>query len=163
MKRSIIIVAAMALLLSAGPLFAEGAQEDGTVRINPWGDTVTLTGKVYASFTGHPELKTADGKTYELMFPMFLAEGLDLSNGETITVEGAEVPGGYGFRRTDADETSIRVIKATVDGKTYDLSETFGYGGPGGAGGRMGGRADRGGMMGGPYGNPPGRGGFQTR
>ncbi len=176
MKRiAIITMITLAMLISAGNLFAAGAQEDGTVQVNPWGETVTVSGKVYASFTGHPELIAANGTTYELMFPMFLAEGLELSNGETITVEGAEIPGGYGVRRADSDETYLRVIKATVDGKTYDLSETFGRGGPGGYGGMMG---PRGGMMGGQggwnqsgpmggstgmRGGAPGRGGFQSR
>jgi hypothetical protein len=163
MKRIALTIALMGLL-AGGALFAEGVQEDGTDAARPYysGETVSVEGSVKLS-AGRPELTASDGTTYELMYPYFLAEGVELSDGDRVKVEGFLIPGPRW--QEDDDERHLRVEKAEVNGESYDLTALApaysrrahgpqGYG-PGGAYGHMGGR--RGGRMGGPGGGmqPP--------
>ncbi|ADK79183.1 hypothetical protein [Sediminispirochaeta smaragdinae] len=133
-KYTIMFIIAAGMVFSSGStLFAEGAQEDEDFRDNPY-QTVTVSGKIYASFSGFPELKGDDGKTYRLMFPMFLADSLELSNGESVSVEGFSAPANWRPTRNPSDAVYLRLVKATIDGQTYDLSRFYGHMGPGGPG-----------------------------
>src|SRR6056297_3014183 len=187
MKRSIIFLTVLMVSLAAAamPLMAEGIQEQAEpvqsgTRPYGWSDNpavqpqqleqLEISGKV--EFTaGHTRLHSADGEVYELMYPMFLAEDLEVENGQTIGVEGFLIPGTRWS--SNEDEQYLRLEKVTVNGQEYELG-TGGYAwgqrhhGPG----MMGGYGyDRGpGMMGGSaYGRGPGmmgggrapRGGYQ--
>ena len=72
------------------------------------------------------ELKATDEKMYELMYPRYLAEDVQVRDGQTVAVEGYLVPG----PRWDwgKDEKHLRVDKVTIDGKGYDLTASFGSG-----------------------------------
>ncbi|MCF7949595.1 MAG: hypothetical protein K9M94_13480 [Spirochaetia bacterium] len=187
MKRSIIFITVLMVSLAAAamPLMAEGMQEQaepvqpGTrpygwsnnPAVNPQQlEQLEISGTV--EFTaGHTRLHSSDGEVYELMYPMFLAEDLEVENGQTISVEGFLIPGTRWS--SDEDEQYLRLEKVTVRGQEYDLG-TGGYAwgqrhhGPGMMGGSAYGRGpgmmggygyDRGpGMMGG--GRAP-RGGYQ--
>ena len=101
------------------------------------------------------ELKGTDGQEYELIYPRYLAEDVQVKDGDTVAVEGYLVPG----PRWDwgKNENHLRVEEVTLNGKNYDLAANFGpnYGfrggayGPGARGPRGGGYGGRGpGMMG---------------
>ncbi|MCF7947443.1 MAG: hypothetical protein K9M94_02480 [Spirochaetia bacterium] len=167
MKRSIVLMMLVAIvgMFSISAVMAEGAQErwDGTAPAqSPYydGERVSVSGTVELT-AGGVELKAADGQEYELMYPRYLAEDVQVKDGETVTVEGYLVPG----PRWDwgEDENHLRVDKVTLNGKEYDLAANFGpgYGSRGGcwgygngsygpgARGSMGGYGGRGpGMMG---------------
>ncbi|MDZ7793652.1 MAG: hypothetical protein U5P10_08185 [Spirochaetia bacterium] len=186
MKRSIILTVLMVSLAAAAmPLMAEGMQEQaepvqpGT---RPYGwsnnpeaqsqqvEQLEVSGTV--EFTaGHTRLHSSDGEVYELMYPMFLAEDLQVENGQTISVEGFLIPGTRWS--SDEDEQYLRLEKVTVDGREYELG-TGGYAwnrgnhGPGMMGGSAygrgpgmmgGGRAPRG-SYGGGYQQPGGQPGY---
>lgn len=187
MKRSIIATVLMVSLAAAAmPLMAEGIQEQaepvqpGT---RPYGwsnnpaaqpEQLEISGTV--EFTaGHTRLHSADGEVYELMYPMFLAEDMQIENGQSISVEGFLIP------RTrwsgDEDEQYLRLEKVTINGQEYDLGAGgYAWGqrnhGPGMMGGTAygrgpgmmgGGRAPRGGYQGGFHGGNQGgyQGGYQ--
>ena len=190
MKRSIIFTVLMVSLAAAAmPLMAEGMQEQaepvqpGT---RPYGwannseaqqqqlEQLEISGTV--EFTaGHTRLHSSDGEVYELMYPMFLAEDLEVENGQTISVEGFLIPGTRWSN--DEDEQYLRLEKVTVNGQEYELG-TGGYArgqrhlGPGMMGGSAnnrgpgmmgGGRAPRGGYQGGyggVYQQPGGQPGY---
>src|SRR6056297_3713552 len=187
MKRSIIFLTVLMVSLAAAamPLMAEGIQEQAEpvqpgTRPYGWSDNpavqpqqleqLEISGTV--EFTaGHTRLHSADGEVYELMYPMFLAEDLEVENGQTISVEGFLIPGTRWS--SDEDEQYLRIEKVTVNGQEYELG-TGGYAwgqrhhGPGMMGGSAYGRGP--GMMGGSaYGRGPGmmgggrapRGGYQ--
>ena len=63
---------------------------------------------------------------YELMYPRYLAEDVQVRDGQTVAVEGYLVPG----PRWDwgKDENHLRVDKVIIDGKEYDLTASFGSG-----------------------------------
>ena len=163
MKRSIIFLTVLMVSLAAAamPLMAEGMQEQaepvqpGT---RPYGwsnnpaaqpqqlEQLEISGTV--EFTaGHTRLHSADGEVYELMYPMFLAEDLEVENGQTIGVEGFLIPGTRWS--SNEDEQYLRLEKVTINGQEYELG-TGGYAwgqrhhGPGMMGG---GRAPRGGYQ----------------
>mgnify|MGYP006283930215 FL=1 len=107
------------------------------------GEIITLTGTVKLEGEWHPELETVD-RTYELMYPPFLDDGLDVQDGEEITVEGYLVPGPRWEEAEEVgEELHLHVTKAVIDGKEYVVEHP----GP-----RHGGR--RGGMV---YGRPGSR------
>lgn len=75
-------------------------------------EKVSLTGKLYFEKRMHPELKTG-AQEYELMVPRHLLYGLDLKEGQEVSVEG--------FVAAGEDESYLWVTKAVIDGKEYDL------------------------------------------
>ncbi len=156
MKRIMTVFALSAMfLLIGGFVFAEGTQEDGRFGRGYSNEKITLTGTV--DFTAaHTVLKTDKGE-WELMYPRMWAEGIDVQDGEKVTVTGYEVPGPRW--NGDDDEQYLQVVSAEIKGRTYELPEGYGpMGGGYGHGGMMGGYGSgRGGMMGG-YGYGPGRG-----
>ncbi|MGC9311235.1 MAG: hypothetical protein ACP5IA_00985 [Sediminispirochaetaceae bacterium] len=134
MKRRIevILMAAVIGLLSVMAVAAEGIQEQREVDAD---EVVTLTGTV--EFTAsEAELKASDGQEYELMYPRFAAEEIEVESGDTISVEGFIVPGPRW--EEDDNEQHLMISKVTIDGEEYDLSRQFGPASRGGVfGGRM--------------------------
>jgi hypothetical protein len=136
MKRSIILTVLMVSLAAAAmPLMAEGMQEQAEpvqpgTRPYRWSNNpaaqleqLEISGTV--EFTaGHTRLHSAEGEVYELMYPMFLAEDLQVENGQTISVEGFLIPGTRWS--SDEDEQYLRLEKVTVNGQEYELG-TGGY------------------------------------
>lgn len=148
--KKIILLTFVLTVIAGTAVFANGEQEgsfDDAVR--PWrgeefdGEIISLTGSLKLEEGEFPSL-IADGEEYELMYPHFLDDGIELSDGQPVTVEGFLVPGPRW--ETEGEELHLRVTKAVIDGEEYDL-EAYGPGfGP---------------MMGGSYGGP--RGGFAGR
>lgn len=170
MKRTLILLVMLSSMIAAAlPLIAEGAQEQAEPA-QPGqyarAEQIEVSGTV--EFTaGHTRLNAADGEVYELMYPMYLADSLEIENGQSIDVEGFPVPGP---RWTAADKNAdedqyLRLTKVTIDGEEYELA--FGPGGrfAGSAGGRFQGRhpGRMGGSFAGRYDNRRGgrTGGFQ--
>jgi len=153
-------------LLSITAVAAEGLQEgrDGDAPApaqNPYynSEKLSVEGTVKLTISG-VELKATDGKVYELMYPRFLAEGIEVEDGDTVAVEGYLVPGPRW--ESSEEENYLRVDKVTIDGEEYDLAAAFSPGsGPRSGMGRPGAGNPRGGYAGG-YGdgysnNMPGR------
>jgi len=160
-KNKIFIVSLFLFIGVLGGLFAAGQSEYPAVPYGPRGgyafqtpwEKITVTGEIYFVDKLHPEIKSG-GKEYELLIPRFLYYGIDVKEGDEVTVEGYEVPAPYHemVYGEEGDEIHLMVTKADINGKEYDLSRTenYGYGyGPmmGGAmmghpgyGGRFGGR-----------------------
>lgn len=147
MKRSIVMIlmAAAAGLLSISPLLAEGVQEGsegaaGEPQRVPYERFEKLSVEGSVEFgAGRPELKTQAGEVYRLLYPRFLAEGIEVESGERISVEGFEVPGPRWA--WDEEAKYLRVETVTLNGEEYELATRFGpgYGHPGPAmGGHMG-------------------------
>lgn len=86
-------------------------------------EKLSLEGTIDFTVSG-AELTATDGKVYELMYPRFLADGIEIEDGQTIAVEGYLVPGPRWER--DDEDTNLRVTMATIDGKEYDLPSNFG-------------------------------------
>ncbi|MCF7938665.1 MAG: hypothetical protein K9L68_08705 [Spirochaetales bacterium] len=123
-------------LLSVMSVTAEGAQErwDRTAPAqSPYynSERISVSGTVELT-AGGVELKATNGQEYELMYPRYLAEDVQVRDGDTVAVEGYLVPG----PRWDwgEDENHLRVDKVTLNGKEYDLAGNFGpgYGSRGG-------------------------------
>ena len=122
MKKLLMLVAGGLLLVSFSA-FAEGARED-TPQWGPMGYTgelVEVTGIIELEGGEMPELKTKDG-TYELMYPWFMTTGIEISEGDEITVSGYIMPGPPW--EADEDEKHLRVVSAVIDGQEYDLSDS---------------------------------------
>ncbi len=142
MAKKIFIVSTVLALAIAGLAFASGQKEPATAAGAATAEKLTLTGNVYVQDKIHPVLKSG-GKEYELMVPYYLIAQIDLKEGSEITIEGYTVDGIC--RRPQAedagDDIDVRVTKATINGKDYDLGQYYGP--------MMGGRAGygRGGMM----------------
>jgi len=130
------IVLALLVLLTAGiiSVSAVGQSETEGVPCGPrWqsrsselGEKLEITGELYFENKIHPELKSGN-QEYELMVPRFYTFGVDLQEGQTITVEGYQVEGPYCTMEEEEDEIHLWVSKAVIDGKEYDLdSMSFG-------------------------------------
>ena len=130
MKRMVLMIALAGMALGTGILAAEGVQEDASPaeglaytaeeRLEVEG-TLRLT-------AGRPQLEAPDGTVYELMYPYYLAEGLEISSGDTVMVEGYRVPGPRW--QEDEDERHLRVETAEVNGRRYNLAEASYAGAP---------------------------------
>ncbi len=150
-KRFLVILAV--LVIAAGMGFTKGQSENPVP-----GELNTYTGTVHFEDDYEVVLKTDQGE-YELMFPRFLIDEIDVAEGQRITVEGYEMSGPR-MMRWESDEQHLMVTKATINGKEYDLGEQYGYGhcidgdyGPGMHGGGRGGwgrTGSNGGWMGRP-------------
>lgn len=87
------------------------------------GEEKTFTGKLKLEDNNRAELVTGD-ETYELMYPYYYTYNLDIKDGQEITVKGYDVPA---YRWSpDGDDKHIRVTEATIDGKTYELDNSYG-------------------------------------
>jgi len=157
--KKIILLTVVLTVITGMAVFANGEQEGDFERaVRPWNldgeepELLSLSGTLKLEYGDRPTLR-AGGEEYELMYPPFLDDGIDIEDGEAVTVQGFLVPGPR--RSTDDEENYLHVTKAVIDGEEYDLDRIAGgYGPMGGPGGR------RGGMMGGgnrdPRGNMPG-------
>ena len=130
MKRRIVLILIIAIIgmFSITALAAEGGQEKwdsstqtGTPYYN--GEKMSIEGMVELT-AGGVELKGTDGKEYKLMYPRFLAEDVQVRDGQTVAVEGYLVPGPRW--ESIEDDTYLRVEKVTLNGKEYDLASTYG-------------------------------------
>lgn len=129
MKQKIVLV--LLVLLTAGiiSVSAVGQSETEGVPYGPrWqspssglGEKLEVTGELYFENRVFPELKSGD-QEYELMLPRFYTFGVDLKEGQTITVEGYQVEGPFCIIEEEGDEIHLWVTKAVIDGKEYDLS-----------------------------------------
>ncbi|MBN2509778.1 MAG: hypothetical protein JXB03_05850 [Spirochaetales bacterium] len=135
MNRSIFI--AVLFIFAAAFSFAEGQNEapvqpgPGPLKGNPSAEDtfeeVTLTGAVDLSGFA-PRLVTKD-ETYMLMVPRILPEGVEVADGDEITVTGYlhDAPRGYGRGYvTDASVKVIGVTKAVIGGQEYDIPRGYG-------------------------------------
>ena len=152
MKRFLIMFSGLFLfgaiaLFAAGDLeadarsgaYGECCQDDGEF------ETVSVTGTLELNADDRPELVANDG-VYELMYPYYLSDGIEVKDGDTITVEGILMPGP---RFEEGDENHLRVTKAIINGKEYDLNDAANGGRRAPMSRGMRGRApSRGGMMG---------------
>ena len=146
MKKSIAIVSL--LTFAAIFTFAEGQKEVPQKPVAPQaqggprqsgnalGDTtfeeVTLTGTLDLSGFA-PRLVTAD-ETYVLMVPRILPEGVEVTDGEEVTVTGYlhDTPRGYGRGYvTDNTVKVVAVTKAVIDGEEFDIPRGYGRMGSG--------------------------------
>lgn len=149
MKRFFVVLTVFAL--ATGAAFAAGQIEGESEEAPGWGrgprgyelpeETTALTGVLELTLSRHPEL-VVDGEKWELLYPMHLAEGIDVEHGATVSVEGYEVPGPR-FADEDYGERYLLVTKATIGGAEYDLSQfvdrgmgPMAFGGPSGRGRR---------------------------
>ena len=121
-----------------GPRGQRGFRTYDDCCVEDWdAETISITGTVELKTDDHPELVTSDG-TYELMYPYYLSEGIEVENGDIITVEGILMPG---LRFEDGDENHLRVTKAIIGDKEYDLADVANGGRWALMGGGMHGRA----------------------
>jgi hypothetical protein len=146
MKRTFLF-SAMVLILGTA-LFAEGARE--TPGRFDDSQEVTLTGTI--DISRFPAVLTSDGEQYLVMVPPFAVEGIEIENGQQLTLTGFAHEAYGRFR---SGEKVIAVTSAVIDGEEYEV-ERPGFGGrfaegPMGFGGR--------GCFGGAYGAPPVPGG----
>lgn len=125
MKRLLII--AMVLLTAGVNLSAQGFGQ----WMNEDSEYVELTGKIQFQFGPHSIL-VADGKDYELMVPGRMLSGVEITNGQTISVKGYAAEG----HRPGGTEDSlyVKVTELEVNGKTYVFPAA--NCGPGSRGGR---------------------------
>lgn len=134
-------------LLVAAFSFAAGQSENQAVPPGATGEKVTVTGKVFLQNRAHPEL-TSGSQQYLLLVPRRLTWGLEVKEGEQVTVEGYKTTAPRWGASPDA--VYLQVTGATIQGRQYDLADYLG--GPRGAFGGPGqgfGRGGRGPMMGG--------------
>jgi hypothetical protein len=107
----------LALIVPVFGLYAAGEQE-GEASVAPWGvaELVTVTGTVSQDVGRRPELVSGSDR-YLLMYPLFLAESVELEQGETVTVEGYV---SSGPRWGGSEETPyLRINKVSIRGKEY--------------------------------------------
>ena len=132
MRIKMFTILAVLGLVVAGTAMAKGQVEEQSGL--PW-KTVTLTGSVSFNDWPNPEITVRDGKTYELLVPRLAVVDLEVTEGQTITVEGYAIEGT--FRGAPNDRQYIRVVKAVIDGEEYTLPDNMRMN-P--AGGKRGGR-----------------------
>ncbi len=132
MKRLLVmsIVVAVVGLLTVTIVSAEGAQErfEGNAPApvqNQYytGERLSIEGTVKLTAAG-VKLNGTDGKEYTLMYPRFLAEGVQVEDGANMAVEGFLVPGPRW--NTEEKKNYLRVEQASIDGSEYDLAALMG-------------------------------------
>ena len=156
MKTKMFIAAILMVTIAAGGVFASAQKDDRDEAYPPgWGgrfrnddfegpafseEKITVTGTLSFENWMHPGLES-DGQEYELLVPRFRG-GLDLEEGQTVTVEGYTTEGMPCCEEEEDGEIHLWVTKAIIDGKEYELEE-YGFRGMGGGmmgSGMMGGR-----------------------
>ncbi len=116
MKKKIILTAVLFTALSAGLVFAAGEKEEP--ESFPW-KTVKVTGRLSFEDWPHPEI-TGGGKTWELVVPIRDTRGIEISDGQVITVEGYRME-----RGPEQGSDYLLVTKAEIDGEVYELESPF--------------------------------------
>lgn len=135
------------LVTGLGFATAQGMMGQGPYGYGPQGAQASQAAPVAKSvdgklaFQGEYVVLQAKDKAYYIHMPRFYyyAYTDGIKAGADVHVDGYEIPAVPG-----SDKASIMVTKATINGKTYDFTATFGRG----RGGMMGGYG-QGGMMGG--------------
>ena len=125
MKRVLIMMMVLSFITGVSAVFAEGQVENGR---NPYGyslEIVSVTGQIFFEDRAFPEL-ISGSKEYELMVPRYYQYDPDLTEGQTITVEGF-IASGTGPCCTEdeaeGEEVHLRVTKAIIDGVEYDFEQ----------------------------------------
>ena len=121
-KKNLIILAL--LMFSMVSVFAGGNQEQQQYMPGPYGqwqgsfseELLTLKGSLVLEENSFPKINS-NGELYSLMYPHALGFSLDLKSGDSLTVEGFEVPGPRWS--AEGKEKFIMVSKAIIDGKEY--------------------------------------------
>lgn len=157
MKRRFFFTALVLILGTA--LFAEGAQERTAPPFDD-ADEITLTGTI--DISRFPAVLTSGGEEYLVMVPPFMVDGIEIENGQQLSLTGYAHEG-YG--RFSSGEKVIAVTSAVINGEEFEVERPdfggrfidgpMGYGGPG-RGFMHGGY-----MHGGRYAGPQGRPGTQ--
>lgn len=125
MKKTALIT--ILIILSVSMAFANGNKDNATTGEIEL-EKITVTGPInFTGFRGEVSIEEG-GITYYLMYPHHIDTDIDLSEGESVTVEG------YLFE-TDDTQKILHVTKAVIRGEEYDLEKEFGYGFMGGQGG----------------------------
>ncbi len=139
MKRFTVVL--LLTLVTAGAMFANGAQENqapaaqpgqgpgagpgqgmgpGQAPPPPTEETVSLTGTVKVSV--FPPVLIADGVEYKIMVPPWAASNISIKDGQEITLEGFLHNGHFGrYAAETAEENVLMVTKAIIDGEEYVL------------------------------------------
>lgn len=128
MKKRLFILLALSMVI-AGAVFATGQAETGpfpgaprTQAYQP--EMVSVTGTLSLQEGPRALLKT-DKESYLLMYPFYLATDVEVKDGDKVTVEGYLLPSPRW--NNQAELKAIRVTKANIGGKEYDLSrEVYG-------------------------------------
>ena len=89
-------------------------------------ETRTVTGRLYFANRIHPELKSGT-EEIQLLVPRYYLYEAELTEGQTVTVEGYTVSGMPRFPEESAEAVRLWVTKAVIDGQEYDL-ERYGRG-----------------------------------
>ena len=88
-------------------------------------DSIALTGILDIN-NDFPRL-IVNEKVYILVAPAALPDGIELKDGQQITIEGylIDTENGIGFLLCDiSDEEFVSVVKVVIDGKEYELMRT---------------------------------------
>ncbi len=134
--KKIILFTVVLTVITGTALFGYGAQEEDEIdRPIPsrWGmeyneeDLLNLSGTLILEPGELPALQAA-GKRYELMYPLFLDDDIEMTDGKSVTVEGFLVPGPRWEEEEDA--LFLKVTKAVIDGEEYELEPFAGRYGP---------------------------------
>lgn len=145
MKKQITILAIL-LFAAAGTLFASGAVEENSVAP---GQLLELEGRL--SFEGgYPTINSAQGE-YRLLYPYHLNYSIEAEEGDSVKVSGYPIDQGWGFRSNIDESPALRLVRAEIGDKVYELPN-----GPAPAYGMGGGYCwDNGGTMMGGYRQAP--------
>lgn len=122
-------------LMVIGELFATSQKEGNTFRQTPQTgmgfyqideqDIQEYSGTLEL-VNGLPPYLNVDSKKYSLMLPYHLLYGLDIEDGEDVTVQGYNSPSH--MWQWDNSEMSLYVTEATIKGENYDLTDYRGFG-----------------------------------
>ncbi len=122
MKLNVLAILTLSGMLAAGTAIANGQFEEATPGELPW-KTMEVTGELSFDDWPHPEITSADGTVYELMFPRHYVGDLEVDDGQLITVEGYAMEDNL---LRDADEREyLFVVKALINGEEYSLPEDW--------------------------------------
>ena len=118
-KRTILV---LAVLLAAAALGFASGQSESPAGFD--GKPISLEGEIRFQDRSWPELETSAG-TYLLMVPRYLPAGVEIAEGDRISVEGFEVPGPHmGWQKSD--EKYLAVTKAVIGGEEYLVNHAHG-------------------------------------
>lgn len=109
---AVLVMTAAAAFLAATGVPEAGSADDFS------GELVTVTGTLVLEESGYPALKSGD-ELWGLMYPYYLAQDLEVEDGEEITVEGYTMPAAG--RRFVTDNRYLMVTKAVIRGEEYEV------------------------------------------
>lgn len=147
-KTRILVISLLALLLVPGMVFGQGQQGivpmEGTNDAQPLSsdedvssdnaveaestaayrvvEEISVSGELVLEENELPKI-VDNGVTYRLHanYPYLLSLDLDIADGETVEVEGFELPEAFRWDDADEDEVVLRVSKAVIGDETYYL------------------------------------------